>query len=390
MRAVQTTDNRQPTTDNARRSAQLACSRCDATFAIRELMNLCPNDGAPLLVRYDIAKAPQLREEIRTRPATMWRYREVLPIDDQTEIVTLGEGITPLLPSRKHDNVWIKDESKNPTRSFKSRGMAAAVTMAKRLGARSLAAPTAGNAGAALSAYGARAGLPVFVAMPRDTPQSIVDECRGYGAEVELVAGVITDAGKRVAQYIADNGGFDLSTLKEPYRVEGKKIMGYELLEDLGRLPDVILYPTGGGTGLIGMWKAFDEMERLGWIGSERPRMFSAQSSGCAPVVRAFNEGLETAPEWESPKTGAWGLRVPRAIGDRLMLRALRDSNGGAIAVDEAQIEDAASELRTTEGIDAGPEAGAALLALRTLRAEGAVSAEEAVVLFSTGGNKYH
>jgi threonine synthase len=369
--------------------AQLACSRCDATFPIRELMNLCPNDGAPLLVRYDIAKAPELRDEIRARAATMWRYRELLPIDDESEIVTLGEGITPLLASRKHDNVWIKDESKNPTRSFKSRGMAAAVTMAKRLGARSLAAPTAGNAGAALSAYGARAGLPVFVAMPRDTPQSIVDECRSYGAQVELVAGVITDAGKRVAQYISENGGFDLSTLKEPYRVEGKKIMGYELLEDLGRLPDVILYPTGGGTGLIGMWKAFDEMERLGWIGSERPRMFSVQSNGCAPVVSAFNEGLDTAPEWESPQTGAWGLRVPRAIGDRLMLRALRDSGGGAIAVDEAQIETAAAELRTSEGIDAGPEAGAALLALRTLRAEGSIGVDETVVLFSTGGNKY-
>jgi threonine synthase len=269
--------------------------------------------------------------------------------------------------------------------------MAVAVTMAKRLGARSLAAPTAGNAGAARSAYGARAGLPVFVAMPRDTPQSIVDECRSFGAEVELVAGVITDAGKRVAQYIASNGGFDLSTLKEPYRVEGKKIMGYELLEDLGgRLPDVILYPTGGGTGLIGMWKAFDEMERLGWIDSRRPRMFSVQSSGCAPVVRAFDEGLDTAPEWESPQTGAWGLRVPRAIGDRLMLRALRDSHGGAIAVDEAQIETAAAELRTTEGIDAGPEAGAGLLALRALRANGSIGADEVVVLFSTGGNKYH
>jgi len=370
--------------------AQLTCSRCDATFAIDKLMNLCPNDSAPLLVRYDIAKSPELRDEIRSRPATMWRYREVLPVDDESEIVTLGEGITPLLKSQHHDNVWIKDESKNPTRSFKSRGMAAAVSMAKRLGARSLAAPTAGNAGAALSAYGARAGLPVFVAMPRDTPQSIVNECRGYGAQVELVAGVITDAGKRVAQYIAENGGFDLSTLKEPYRVEGKKIMGYELIEDLGRLPDVILYPTGGGTGLIGMWKAFDEMERLGWIGSERPRMFSVQSNGCAPVVRAFEEGLETAPEWESPKTGAWGLRVPRAIGDRLMLCALRDSNGGAIAVDEAQIETAAAELRTSEGIDAGPEAGAALLALRTLRAEGTIRTDEAVVLFSTGGNKYH
>jgi threonine synthase len=261
--------------------------------------------------------------------------------------------------------------------------------MAKRLGAKTLAAPTAGNAGAALSAYGARAGLPVFVAMPRDTPQSIVDECRGYGAEVELVAGVITDAGKRVAQYLAANGGFDLSTLKEPYRVEGKKIMGYELLEDLGRLPDVILYPTGGGTGLIGMWKAFDEMERLGWIGSERPRMWSVQSAGCAPIVRAFDQQLETAPEWESPQTGAWGLRVPRAIGDRLMLRALRDSGGGAIAVAEDAIEPAAAEIRTREGIDAGPEAGAGLAALQTLIARGDVRPDDVVVLFNTGANKY-
>ncbi|MEA2236103.1 MAG: threonine synthase [Thermoanaerobaculia bacterium] len=368
---------------------RLACSRCDATFEIRELMNLCPNDSAPLLARYDITPAPELRDEIRSRPATMWRYAEVLPADDEREIVTLGEGITPLLKSTQFENVWIKDESKNPTRSFKSRGMAAAVTMAKRLGAKTLAAPTAGNAGAALSAYGARAGLPVFVAMPRDTPQSIVDECRNFGAEVELVAGVITDAGKRVAQYLATNGGFDLSTLKEPYRVEGKKIMGYELLEDLGRLPDVILYPTGGGTGLIGMWKAFDEMERLGWIGAERPRMFSVQSSGCAPVVRAFREGLETAPEWEAPQTEAWGLRVPRAVGDRLMLRALRDSKGGAIAVDDAQIESAAAELRRTEGIDAGPESGAALLALRELRRDKTITDDDVVVLFSTGGNKY-
>src|SRR5206468_10035951 len=228
-----------------------------------------------------LSPAPELRSAIRSRAPHMWRYAEVLPADE--DIVTLGEGITPLLPSKDHPDLWIKDESKNPTRSFKSRGMAAAVTMAKRLGARSLAAPTAGNAGASLSAYGARAGLPAVVAMPRDTPQSIVDECRGYGAQVELVAGVITDAGRRVAEYIKENGGFDLSTLKEPYRVEGKKIMGYELLEDLGRLPDVILYPTGGGTGLIGMWKAFAEMQELGWIGSERPKMFSVQSSGCAP-----------------------------------------------------------------------------------------------------------
>lgn len=319
----------------------------------------------------------------------MWRYLDVLPVDDESEIVTLGEGITPLLPARSRRNVFLKDESKNPTRSFKSRGMAVAVTMAKKLGAKSLAAPTAGNAGAALSAYGARAGVPVFVAMPRDTPQSIIDECRDYGAQVELVEGVITDAAKRVQQFIAENGGFDLSTLKEPYRVEGKKIMGYELLEDLGRLPDVILYPTGGGTGLIGMWKAFDEMERMGWINSKRPRMFTVQSSGCAPIVRAFDQQLENAPEWESPQTSAWGLRVPRAVGDRLMLRALRDSGGGAIAVDEVHIEPAAAQLRVAEGIDAGPETGAAWHALDALRERGTISVDETVVVFNTGGNKY-
>lgn len=359
----------------------LRCSRCDWSSSIDALYNLCPVDSAPILVQYDFAGV-----SLRKR-SDMWRYTDVLPIDSDGEIVTLGEGITPLLPVG--DNVFVKDESKNPTRSFKSRGMAAAVTMAKKLGAKSLAAPTAGNAGAALSAYGARAGLPVFVAMPRDTPQSIVDECRDYGAQVELVEGVITDAAKRVQAFIKDNGGFDLSTLKEPYRVEGKKIMGYELLEDLGRLPDVILYPTGGGTGLIGMWKAFDEMERLGWIDARRPRMFSVQSSGCAPIVRAFDQQLETAPEWESPRTSAWGLRVPRAVGDRLMLTALRDSRGGAIAVDESRIEGAAAELRRREGIDAGPETGAAWLALDELRVSGVISPSELTVLFNTGGNKY-
>jgi threonine synthase len=367
----------------------LECSSCRTAYAPDELYNLCPECSSPLLVRYELSENRELQAEVRRRRCDMWRYREVLPPVGDDEIVTLGEGCTPLLHSTQFPNVYIKDESKNPTRSFKSRGMAVAVTMAKKLGARSLAAPTAGNAGAALSAYGARAGLPVFVAMPQDTPKSIVDECRGFGAEVEMVAGVITDAGKRVAQYIADNGGFDLSTLKEPYRVEGKKIMGYELLEDLGRLPDAILYPTGGGTGLIGMWKAFDEMEQLGWIGSERPRMFSVQSAGCAPIVRAFEQKLETAPEWKMPHTGAWGLRVPRAIGDRLMLRALRDSKGGAIAVDEGDIEPAAAKLREREGIDAGPEAGAALVAVRELFASGTLSRDETVVLFNTGGNKY-
>lgn len=364
--------------------ATLTCSRCDWHAPIASLVNLCPLCSAPILVQYDFSGGVELRAR-----NDMWRYADVLPSPSDDAIVSLGEGRTPLLSSRLRSGVFIKDESKNPTGSFKSRGMSAAVTMARALGASRLATPTAGNAGAALSAYGARAGMPVFVAMPRDTPSSIVDECRSYGAEVELVEGVITDAAKRVQQFIAEHGGFDLSTLKEPYRVEGKKTMGYELFEDLGRLPDAILYPTGGGTGLIGMWKAFDEMQQLGWIGETRPRMFSVQSSGCAPIVRAFEQQLETAPEWESPRTGAWGLRVPRAVGDRLMLRALRDSHGGAIAVDEAQIESAAAVLRRTEGIDAGPETGAAWLALDSLRESGAIADGEVVVVFNTGGNKY-
>ncbi len=368
-------------------AVHLECSACPQQYEASGLHNLCTQCGAPLLARYELTPDLPLRDEIRKREATMWRYREVLPHDG--EPVTLGEGCTPMLASRLAGGLLIKDESKNPTRSFKSRGMSCAVTMAKIGGATALAAPTAGNAGAALAAYGARAGLPVFVAMPRDTPQSIVDECREFGATVELVEGVITDAGRRVQQHIAEHGGFDMSTLKEPYRIEGKKTMGYELLEDLGALPDAILYPTGGGTGLIGMWKAFGEMERLGWIDARRPRMYSVQSNGCAPIVRAFDQKLENAPEWDSPKTGAWGLRVPRAIGDRLMLRALRDSRGGAVAVDEARIEDAAAEIRKRDGIDAGPEAGAALLGYRALRERGTIREGERVVLFNTGANKY-
>lgn len=366
----------------------LDCSACGTKHDPAALQNLCRSCQAPLLVQYAIERDTALRTEIRSRRCDLWRYREVLPAVRDEDIVSLGEGCTPLLRSRLGPNVFVKDESRNPTRSFKSRGMAVAVTMAKALGAKALAAPTAGNAGAALSAYGARADLPVFVAMPRDTPRSIIGECRSYGATVDLVEGVITDAAKRVQRYIADNGGFDLSTLKEPYRVEGKKTMGYELLDDLGRLPDVILYPTGGGTGLIGMWKAFDEMQRLGWIGDERPRMFAVQSSGCAPIVRAFEENADRATEWESPRTTAWGLRVPRAIGDRLMLRALRDSNGGGIAIDENDIERGAAELRS-EGIDAGPETGAAVVALRRLRERGTIGENETVVVFNTGGNKY-
>ncbi|MFN2443521.1 MAG: threonine synthase [Thermoanaerobaculia bacterium] len=375
--------------------ATLHCSECDWTSPIAGLVNLCPDCSSAVLVQYELSPDLELRDRIRSRPPGMWRWAELLPEVPCERIVSLGEGSTPLQPAGRLGAelavpaLFIKDESLNPTRSFKARGMAAAVTMARELGATLLAAPTAGNAGCALAAYGARAGLPVFIAMPEDTPSSILRECRGFGAEVELVPGVITDAGRRVREVLAERGGFDLSTLKEPYRVEGKKIMGYELLDDLGRLPDVILYPTGGGTGLIGMWKAFAEMERLGWIGPERPRMYSVQSAGCAPIVRAFEEGTERAKEWEDPKTGAWGLRVPKAVGDRLMLAALHASEGGAVAVPEHEIEPAAAELRRREGIDAGPETGAALAALRALLADGRVRREETIVLFNTGGDKY-
>ncbi|HUP63828.1 MAG TPA: threonine synthase [Thermoanaerobaculia bacterium] len=375
--------------------SSLRCSSCVWSSPLDGLRNLCPHCSSPLLVHYEIDPAPDLREMIARRPRGLWRWNEVLPDLPPSSVVSLGEGSTPLLPAERLGSrlglprLFIKDESLNPTRSFKSRGMAAAVTMARHFKAPLLAAPTAGNAGAALAAYGARAGIPVFVAMPEDTPRSVVEECRGFGAEVELVKGVITDAAKRVQAELAKRSGFDLSTLKEPYRVEGKKIMGYELLEDLGKLPDVILYPTGGGTGLIGMWKAFAEMERLGWIGSERPRMFAVQSKGCAPVVRALEQDLDHAPEWENPRTAAWGLRVPRAVGDRLMLAALRGSEGGGVAVEEESIEPAASEIRRTEGIDAGPEGGAALVALRVLVAEGRIDPSMTVVLFNTGGDKY-
>jgi threonine synthase len=377
-------------------SHRLRCSECDWTSTPDSLRNLCPHCGSPLLVSWDLQPAPALLEEIRGRPASMWRFRDVLPGSAAAEIVSLGEGSTPLLHAHRLGSalhlphLFVKDESGNPTRSFKARGMSAAVTMAKNLGASVLAAPTAGNAGAALAAYGARAGLECRIAMPADTPRSIVRECHSYGASVTEVEGVITDAGRLVREWVERDGVFDVSTLKEPYRVEGKKTMGYELLLDLdGRLPDLVVYPTGGGTGLIGMWKAFDEMQRLGWIDDRRPRMIAVQSSGCAPIVRAWQDGLDDAPEWPAPRTAAWGLRVPRAVGDRLMLRAIRESGGSAVAVEEADLESAADRLRRIEGIDAGPESGAALLAVEHLAQRGTIGSHEVVVMFNTGGNKY-
>jgi threonine synthase len=327
----------------------------------------------------------------------MWRYREVLPVENDANIVTLGEGWTPLLRARGLGsalgltNLLIKDESLNPTQSFKARGMSAAVSMALELGVRKLAAPSAGNAGGALAAYAAAAGLDAYIFMPRDTPRANIVECEQTGAHVTLVDGLITDCGQLIAQRKGVEGWFDLSTLKEPYRLEGKKTLGYELAEQLGwRLPDVIVYPTGGGTGLVGMWKAFEEMESMGWIGSERPRMITVQAAGCAPIVRAFESGSAYADEFENASTVASGLRVPKAIGDFLILDALRASGGTAVAVTDDDLLDAVGEIGRLEGLFVAPEGAACVPAIRRLLQRGEIQRNEQVVLFNTGaGIKY-
>ncbi len=324
----------------------------------------------------------------------MWRYREVLPLPAGVEPISLGEGGTPLLRATRFADdldLWIKDESQNPTQSFKARGMSVAVSMAKHLGAVRLAAPSAGNAGGALAAYAARAGLEAYIFMPRDTPRANVIECRELGAHVTLIDGLITDCGAEIARRKNAEGWFDMSTLKEPYRVEGKKTLGYELAEQLNwTLPDVVLYPTGGGTGLIGMWKAFDEMGRLGWVDKKRPRMFSVQATGCAPIVRAFEAGEEIATEFPDGPTIASGLRVPKAIGDFIMLKILRESNGGAIAVDDEEMVRVGREVGKSEGLFVAPEGAACFAALKSLRASGKIDIGERVVIFNTGsGIKY-
>jgi threonine synthase len=327
----------------------------------------------------------------------MWRYREVLPPRSDSDIVTLGEGFTPLLAAprlgarHRLTRLLIKDESPNPTHSFKARGMSAAVSMAKQFGLRKLAAPSAGNAAGALAAFAARAGMEAHLFMPRDTPRANVVECREMGAQVTLIDGLITDCGAEVARRKDAEGWFDVSTLREPYRVEGKKTLGYELAEQLGwTLPAAILYPTGGGTGLIGMWKAFEEMEELGWIGAERPRMFSVQASGCQPIVRAFAAGAKFAAEHLGAHTLASGLRVPKAIGDFLMLDILRKSGGGALAVTDGEMLAAAREIGAAEGLFVCPEGAACYVGLRRLLEEGELKEDETIVLFNTGtGVKY-
>jgi threonine synthase len=377
----------------------LECAACQLDHEARRLLNLCRECGKPLLVRYDLGAAARTltKESLAARRADLWRYREVLPVENDANIVSLGEGWTPLLRAERlgkeigTSELYIKDESQNPTQSFKARGMSAAVSMAKELGARKLAVPSAGNAAGALAAYAARAGLECFIFMPRDTPRANVVECEQTGAHVTLMDGLITDCGAEVARRKEAEGWFDVSTLKEPYRVEGKKTLGYELAEQFNwQLPDVIIYPTGGGTGLIGMWKAFDEMEQMGWIGPKRPRMVTVQASGCAPVVRAFAEGKRFADEFANAETVASGLRVPKAIGDFLILDAIRASKGTALAVTDAELIAATRELGAAEGVFCAPEGAACLPALRKLLAAGEVQKDERIVLFNTGaGVKY-
>lgn len=376
----------------------LYCSACSKHYEPRRLYNLC-DCGKPLMVAYDLerAKATLTRESLRDRPPTLWRYEEVLPVDDINNRISLGEGMTPLLSAKRLgqqlglQHLYIKDESLNPTASFKARGMTVAVSMAKELGATKLAVPSAGNAAGALTAYAAHAGLEAFIFMPQDTPKANIIECQQTGAHVTLVDGLITDCGRIVGDRKAAEGWFDVSTLKEPYRVEGKKTMGYELAEQFGwQLPDVILYPTGGGTGLIGMWKAFDEMQQMSWIDSHRPRMVSVQAAGCAPIVEAFKSGAQAGAEIANAHTVASGLRVPRAIGDFIMLDILRKSGGDAIAVTDDELLADVRAIGAAEGLFAAPEGGACLSALKQLIKQGKVSPNERIVMFNTGsGLKY-
>ena len=377
----------------------LECGLCDTVQEADRLWNLCPECSKPLLARYDLDAAQQAlsRPKVAGREPNLWRYRELLPVRDPRFVLCLGEGWTPLVHAKRlgqavgFEHLYIKDEGLNPTASFKARGLGVAISRAHELGVQAVSIPSAGNAAGAMSAYAALAGMESHVFMPQDVPPLFVAECRALGAEVLLVDGLITDCGRVAAEGVRRFGRFDVSTLKEPYRIEGKKTMGYELAEQMGwTLPDVIIYPTGGGTGLIGMWKAFDEMEQLGWIGPQRPRMVSVQSEGCAPMVRAFHKEEEFAAPWQGAKTIADGLRVPAAVGDFLILRALRESNGTAVAVPDKDMIDAANLIGSSQGIFACPEGGATLAAFQHLRRQGWIDDKDRVVLFNTGsGLKY-
>ena len=373
----------------------LECTRCGEHYPADRPQSVCPKDGGILYARYDLAAIRNTFSSARLagRAPTMWRYDAVLP---EANPVSLGEGFTPMLSSREYPNVYIKDEGLNPTGSFKARGLSACVTMARHFGLKKLAIPSAGNAAGALAAYAAAAALEAHIFMPKDVPMANRIECDYYGAHVTLVDGLISDCARKVAELKESEawtreGWFDVSTTKEPYRVEGKKTMGYEVAEQLGwRMPQGIIYPTGGGVGLLGMWKAFDEMEVLGWIGSDRPKMICVQAAGCAPIVKAWEEGKPSAEMWPNAATIASGLRVPKPYGDYLILEILKTSNGTAITATDDEVLEATSHWARVEGVFAAPEGAASLVAYRKLRANGFFKEEDAVVLFNTGtGLKY-
>src|SRR2546430_6391698 len=369
----------------------LECSGCGATRNAAGLPGVC-GCGQPYLVRYRSTPAPEVKARLPGRGWTMWRYREWLPLADAETPISLGEGGTPLLTvprlAAKHGlrGLFVKEEGVNPTGSFKARGLAAAVTRAALAGAKRLVVPTAGNAGVALAAYAARAGLPARVYKPATTPPTILHQIRSFGGDLVLVDGHIGDCGTAARAYATETGAVDLSTLREPYRIEGKKTLGLELAEQLGwTLPDAVVYPTGGGTGLIGMWKAFAELTGAGWLQGKPPRLYSVQAAGCAPVVRGFEAGAEACAPWSDPRPIAAGLRVPAPLRDRLMLRALRESGGGAVAVTDALLAAAARDLQTLEGIDASPEGGASFAGAVELKARGELHPDDRVVIFNTG-----
>ena len=376
----------------------IACARCEKCFELSEPVNLCPC-GSPLLVRYDLAKAKTTfdRSSLSGRVSSLWRYRELLPLQDDANIISLGEGYTPLLDAKNLASelglrrLWIKDEGQNPTGSFKDRGLSMAISRAKELGVKKAAIPSAGNAGGSFAAYAACAGIEAHVFMPRDTPRANQIEVEQYGAKLTLVDGLINDCGRIIGEKKFAEGWFDLSTLKEPYRVEGKKTMGYEIAEQLDwRLPDVIIYPTGGGTGLIGMWKAFAELEELGWIDSSRPRMVSVQARGCAPIVKAFEENKATAEPWQNGQTVASGLRVPQAVADFLILESIRASRGTALSVDDDEMLAEIPRAGRAEGLFFCPEGAACIAALRRLVATGWIAPDDEVLIFNTAtGLKY-
>ncbi|MEX1258305.1 MAG: threonine synthase [Gemmatimonadota bacterium] len=379
-------------------ASHLECTGTGQRVESEQLIGLSPA-GRPLFARYDLSALAKhfTPDAVSGRSPDLWRYEEVLPVRNSAARISLGEGWTPLIDAHRTaarlglKRLWIKEEGQNPTGSFKARGLCLAVSRAIELGARELAIPSAGNAGSAAAAYAAAAGVPVHVVVPRDTPAPVLEEIAALGADLRLIDGLITDCAQVVSEGARSRGWFDLSTLREPYRIEGKKTMAYEIFEQLGhRLPDAIVYPTGGGTGLIGMWKAFDEMEQLGWIGSERPRMYSVQARGCAPIVRAWDSGAETAAAWDNPKTYAAGLKVPKAIGDFLILRALRESGGGAVAVEDRVMASWVARIGADTGVFASPEGGATVAAVEALVDRGAILPTDEVVGFNTGsGLKY-